>query len=200
MNISTAIVICWAAAATHLPAQEESHPDQEGPAHNQWRSQCRQILEHAGLLSSALLDITAPPGIVNHTVFWPSTTLPAGAQPGPPAATAGAHPGRKGTHAGACRMAVSDGMFHADLHIHSRFSRACSKNCDPQTLAWWAARKGVTVIGTGDFTHPAWAAELAGSLVPAEPGLLRLRPDLDAQLRRTSPPSCDTQVTDIGFH
>jgi DNA helicase II / ATP-dependent DNA helicase PcrA len=85
-------------------------------------------------------------------------------------------------------------MFHADLHIHSRFSRACSKNCDPGTLAWWAVRKGVTVIGTGDFTHPAWAAELAGSLEPAEPGLLRLRPALQAELARATPASCDPLV------
>ncbi|HEX7266122.1 MAG TPA: UvrD-helicase domain-containing protein, partial [Streptosporangiaceae bacterium] len=85
-------------------------------------------------------------------------------------------------------------MFHADLHIHSRFSRACSKNCDAGTLAWWAARKGVTVVGTGDFTHPAWAAELAESLEPAEPGLLRLRPGLQSELERTTPASCDPQV------
>jgi DNA helicase-2/ATP-dependent DNA helicase PcrA len=85
-------------------------------------------------------------------------------------------------------------MFHADLHIHSRYSRACSKNCDPAALAWWAVRKGVTVVGTGDFTHPAWAAELAESLEPAEPGLFRLRPGLQAELARTSPGSCDPQV------
>jgi uncharacterized protein (TIGR00375 family) len=85
-------------------------------------------------------------------------------------------------------------MFHADLHIHSRYSRACSKNCDPAALAWWAARKGVTVIGTGDFTHPAWAAELAQSLEPAEPGLFRLRPALQAELARTTPGSCDPLV------
>ena len=85
-------------------------------------------------------------------------------------------------------------MFHADLHIHSRFSRACSKTCDIPSLAWWALRKGITVVGTGDFTHPAWAQELRETLVPAEPGLLRLRPDLEAQLRRTAPASCDQQV------
>jgi uncharacterized protein (TIGR00375 family) len=85
-------------------------------------------------------------------------------------------------------------MFHADLHIHSRFSRACSKNCDAGTLAWWAARKGVAVVGTGDFTHPAWAAELAESLEPAEPGLLRLRPGLQSELEQTTPASCDPQV------
>jgi ATP-dependent DNA helicase UvrD/PcrA len=91
-------------------------------------------------------------------------------------------------------VTVSSDMFHADLHIHSRFSRACSKNCDAGTLAWWAARKGVAVVGTGDFTHPAWAAELAESLEPAEPGLLRLRPGLQSELEQTTPASCDPQV------
>ena len=85
-------------------------------------------------------------------------------------------------------------MFHADLHIHSKFSRACSKDCDIRNLAWWALRKGITVVGTGDFTHPAWAEELTGSLVPAEPGLLRLRPDLESRLRRETPGSCDRPV------
>ena len=90
---------------------------------------------------------------------------------------------------------VSDGgMFHADTHIHSRFSRACSKDCDLRNLAWWALRKGISVVGTGDFTHPAWAEELKESLIPAEPGLFRLRPDLEARLRRETPPSCDRQV------
>ena len=85
-------------------------------------------------------------------------------------------------------------MFHADLHIHSRFSRACSKTCDISSLAWWALRKGITVVGTGDFTHPAWARELRENLVPAEPGLLRLRPDLEARLRRSAPASCGQPV------
>ena len=85
-------------------------------------------------------------------------------------------------------------MFYADLHIHSKFSRACSRDCDIEHLAWWALRKGITVVGTGDFTHPAWAAELRESLIPAEPGLLRLRPDLEDRLRRTSPRSCAGHV------
>jgi ATP-dependent DNA helicase UvrD/PcrA len=85
-------------------------------------------------------------------------------------------------------------MFYADLHIHSRFSRACSRDCDIEHLAWWALRKGITVVGTGDFTHPAWADELKQTLVPAEAGLLQLRPDLADRLRRTSPPSCGGQV------
>jgi DNA helicase II / ATP-dependent DNA helicase PcrA len=85
-------------------------------------------------------------------------------------------------------------MFHADLHIHSRFSRACSRDCDLEHLAWWARRKGITVVGTGDFTHPGWADELRESLIPAEPGLFRLGPEAEDQLRRTSPPRCTGEV------
>jgi DNA helicase II / ATP-dependent DNA helicase PcrA len=81
-------------------------------------------------------------------------------------------------------------VFHADLHIHSRFSRACSKDCDIEHLSWYALRKGLTVIGTGDFTHPAWREELRETLVAAEPGLFRIRPDLEKQLVRDTVPSC----------
>ena len=81
-------------------------------------------------------------------------------------------------------------MFIADLHIHSRFSRACSKDCDIEHLSWWALRKGLSVLGTGDFTHPAWAAELRETLVPAEPGLFRARPELEQRIVRDSPPAC----------
>jgi uncharacterized protein (TIGR00375 family) len=85
-------------------------------------------------------------------------------------------------------------MFYADLHIHSRFSRACSRDCDLEHLAWWARRKGITVVGTGDFTHPGWAEELRESLVPAEPGLFRLGKEAEERLRRTSAPSCTADV------
>ena len=69
--------------------------------------------------------------------------------------------------------------FVADLHVHSRYSRACSRDCDLEHLAWWAARKGIGLVGTGDLCHPAWAEEIRAKLVPAEPGLFRLRPDLE---------------------
>jgi DNA helicase-2/ATP-dependent DNA helicase PcrA len=84
--------------------------------------------------------------------------------------------------------------FYADLHIHSRYSRACSRDCDLEHLAWWAGRKGITVVGTGDFTHPAWAEELRASLVPAEPGLFRLRPDLERAVLARLPAACRTPV------
>ncbi len=78
-------------------------------------------------------------------------------------------------------------VFVADLHIHSRYSRACSRDLDLSTLSWWARRKGITLLGTGDFTHPAWYDHLREALVPAEPGLYRLRPDLDADVTRRLP-------------
>src|SRR5205814_1770785 len=84
--------------------------------------------------------------------------------------------------------------YYADLHIHSKYSRACSRDCDLEHLAWWARRKGITVLGTGDFTHPAWAEELRTKLVPAEPGLFRLRDDLDREVLRTLPASCQGPV------
>jgi DNA helicase-2/ATP-dependent DNA helicase PcrA len=84
--------------------------------------------------------------------------------------------------------------FYADLHVHSKYSRACSRDCDLEHLAWWARRKGITVLGTGDFTHPAWFEQLQANLVPAEPGLFRLREDLDREVERTLPPSCRRPV------
>ena len=76
--------------------------------------------------------------------------------------------------------------FFADLHLHSRYSRATSSDSDLEHLALWARRKGVGVLGTGDFTHPAWLKEIEEKLVPAEPGLFRLRPELEADLDRRS--------------
>lgn len=63
----------------------------------------------------------------------------------------------------------------ADLHIHSRFSRATSKEGDPEHLDLWARKKGISIVGTGDFTHPAWRKELAEKLIPAEDGLYTLK-------------------------
>jgi DNA helicase-2/ATP-dependent DNA helicase PcrA len=80
--------------------------------------------------------------------------------------------------------------FYADLHLHSRYAKATSRNADLVELAWWARRKGITVLGTGDFTHPAWFEELTQRLVPAEPGLYRLRDDLDQAVLDRLPPSC----------
>lgn len=62
-----------------------------------------------------------------------------------------------------------------DLHIHSKYSRACSKDLTPTNLAAWSDRKGINVLGTGDFTHPVWNKELKESLIEDQPGLFRLK-------------------------
>ncbi len=68
-------------------------------------------------------------------------------------------------------------MFIGDLHIHSKFSRATSKDCDLEHLALAAKQKGLDMIGTGDFTHPQWRRELKEKLLPWAEGLYVLGPD-----------------------
>jgi uncharacterized protein (TIGR00375 family) len=63
----------------------------------------------------------------------------------------------------------------ADLHIHSRFSRACSRDMEVESLARWAKIKGVNLLGTGDFTHPTYLADLKKKLNPLGNGLFQLR-------------------------
>ena len=62
-----------------------------------------------------------------------------------------------------------------DLHIHSRFSMATSREGTPENLDFWARKKGISLIGTGDFTHPVWREELKERLVTEGNGLYRLR-------------------------
>lgn len=63
----------------------------------------------------------------------------------------------------------------SDIEIHSKYSRACSRDLTPENIDKWAAIKGVNLIGTGDFTHPLWRSELKAALEEAEPGFYRLR-------------------------
>jgi len=72
--------------------------------------------------------------------------------------------------------------FYVDSHIHSKYSRATSCSLDLENLSLWANKKGIAVIGTGDFTHPAWFAEINEKLMPAEPGLYRLKPEIESYL------------------
>ena len=62
-----------------------------------------------------------------------------------------------------------------DWHVHSRFSRACSQNLTLENNALWCEKKGVNVLGTADFTHPEWFAEIENKLVEDEPGLYKLK-------------------------
>ncbi len=63
----------------------------------------------------------------------------------------------------------------ADLHIHSPYARAVSKEMTLENLDIWAKLKGITVMGTGDFTHPQWMKEIKSQLEPAEAGLYQLK-------------------------
>jgi DNA helicase-2/ATP-dependent DNA helicase PcrA len=65
--------------------------------------------------------------------------------------------------------------YIADLHVHSPFSRATSRDCDLDGLFAWARVKGIQLVASGDFTHPGWFARLQEALAPAEPGFFRLR-------------------------
>ena len=71
--------------------------------------------------------------------------------------------------------------FIADFHIHSHYSRATSKELVPEYLEYWAKLKGITIVGTGDFTHPGWVKELKEKLIPAEPGLFKLKQEYKSE-------------------
>lgn len=81
-------------------------------------------------------------------------------------------------------------MFFADLHIHSKFSRATSKEMNLETIEQWAQIKGIKVIGTGDFTHPEWLKEIGEKLTEEGNGLLRLKEKYKLQV----PESCRENI------
>ncbi len=84
--------------------------------------------------------------------------------------------------------------FIADLHIHSFLSRATAKNLNLEHLNLWAQLKGITVVSTGDFTHPQWFSELSQKLEPAESGLFELKPEFAAQTAHMVPSGCKGPV------
>lgn len=65
--------------------------------------------------------------------------------------------------------------FVADLHLHSKYSRACSPSLTLENLAVWAAKKGIQVVATSDWTHPAWLSELKNKLKQSNNGLYELK-------------------------
>lgn len=66
-------------------------------------------------------------------------------------------------------------MLVADFHLHSKYSRATSKDMNLETLGKWAEIKGINILGTADFTHPEWFSNIKKELEPAEPGLFKLK-------------------------
>lgn len=82
--------------------------------------------------------------------------------------------------------------FIADLHIHSKYSRATSKDMSPESIWKWAQLKGISVIGTGDFTHPKWFKELNEKLQLSDNGLFRLKKEF---MIDNIPDSCRADVS-----
>ncbi|HSX07267.1 MAG TPA: endonuclease Q family protein [Candidatus Saccharimonadales bacterium] len=76
-----------------------------------------------------------------------------------------------------------------DLHVHSHYSRATSRDCTLEGLYYWGKLKGIQVIGTGDFTHPAWFMECREKLEPAEGGLFALKKEYAELIDQTLPAS-----------
>ncbi len=73
-------------------------------------------------------------------------------------------------------------LYYTDLHVHSKYSRATSKSCNLEELALWAKKKGLSVISTSDFTHPAWFSEIKEKLVECDDGTLRLKPEIEKEI------------------
>ena len=84
--------------------------------------------------------------------------------------------------------------FTADLHIHSKYSRATAKNLDLENLYYAAQVKGIHVVGTGDFTYPDWINEIETKLEEAEPGLFCLKKEIATQIDKTIPEKCRNSV------
>jgi len=82
----------------------------------------------------------------------------------------------------------------ADLHIHSHYSRATSRDLTLEHLARWAQIKGVHLVGTGDISHPGWLAEMHANLDPAEDGLYQLKPAIAAAVAGRVPAACQAPV------
>lgn len=81
-----------------------------------------------------------------------------------------------------------------DLHIHSHYSRATSKEMNISSLSKWSQIKGTNLIGTGDFTHPRWFQELKTKLEPAESGLFQLKKKYKKEIQQEVPESCRTDM------
>src|SRR5271157_3465485 len=84
--------------------------------------------------------------------------------------------------------------YYADLHIHSKYSRATSPELDLEHLWLWAQIKGISVVATGDCIHPGWYAELSKKLTPCGNGLFELKEEFRAPLAPQVPASCNAEV------
>ena len=80
--------------------------------------------------------------------------------------------------------------YTADLHIHSFYSRATSKDLTFEYLYKWAQIKGLQVVATGDIAHPGWLNEMKEKLEPAEEGLFKLKDEYVKKINEEIPKAC----------
>jgi uncharacterized protein (TIGR00375 family) len=83
-------------------------------------------------------------------------------------------------------------QYIADLHIHSKYSRATSRDADLEHIELWCKKKGINIVATGDWTHPVWFSELQKKLEPLGNGLYQLKGS-DGQIKFF----CSTEVSCI---
>jgi len=85
-------------------------------------------------------------------------------------------------------------MFIADLHIHSKYSRACSKNLDLPHIHAWCQLKGIDMVAASDFTYPAWFKDLHEQLEEVDKGVFELKKEFREQHDVVIPDSCKRPV------
>ncbi len=85
-------------------------------------------------------------------------------------------------------------MFYADLHVHSYLSRATAKDLDLEHLNYWAQLKGISVVGTGDITHPEMLAQIQQKLEPTGNGLFTLKREYAESIKDPLPAGCKQKV------
>jgi len=85
--------------------------------------------------------------------------------------------------------------YISDLHVHSHYSRATSKDLNLESLYQWAKIKGINVVGTGDFTHPGWVSEMKEKLEPDGSGFFVLKDPPEKQ----AIPGIQTRDIDVRF-
>ena len=90
-----------------------------------------------------------------------------------------------------CQRVIS---FVADVHLHSHYSRATSRDLTPENLHRWSELKGIDLVGTADFTHPEWLAQIKEKLEPAQEGVFRLKPNLARPVDDETHASCRCDV------
>lgn len=129
----------------------------------------RRITKRSGIIIDAIYAHWRPPGAGARTDQVFQETVTVGAKP----------------------LAMK---FIADFHVHSKYSRATSKNLDLEHLYASAQIKGISVLGTGDFTHPAWWQEIKEKFDPAEEGLFTLKSNIARVCDERVPPACRRKV------